>query len=83
MMTISRDDLVTATGGVNHGGAGSTSAQYKEICLTPNRARAREQYDELVQQRIKNSSEVPGVKMRVLLPMAHLCHWPVPPPPTR
>ena len=83
MMTISRDQLVTATGGVTHGAPGSTNAQYREMCLTPTPARARQQYDILVGQRIKDSSEVDGVKMRVLTPIARLCHWPAPPPAVR
>ena len=75
-MTISTNDLKVVTGGVNHGGAGSRSAQYKEMCLTPDRATAKSQYDWMRAHEIPDASEAPGVKKRVVDAIGNLCGWP-------
>jgi hypothetical protein len=77
-MTISTNDLMSVTGGVTHGGAGSTSAQYKQMCLTPDPKTARTQYDWMVAHKIPDASEAPGVKHRVIQGIGNVCGWPVP-----
>lgn len=75
MMTISISDLTTVTGGVTHGSAGSRNAQYKEMCMTPNRDTARAQYDWMRAHEIPDASEAPGVKHRVVSAIGSLCGW--------
>ena len=75
MTTLATLDLSTVTGGVNHGGAGSRSAQYKEMCTVPDRATARAQYDWMRAHEIPDSSEKPGVKHRVVKAIGDLCGW--------
>ena len=75
MTTLATLDLSTVTGGVSHGGAGSRSAQYKEMCTVPDRATARAQYDWMRAHEIPDSSEKPGVKHRVVKAIGDLCGW--------
>jgi hypothetical protein len=75
MKMISNIDLTTVIGGVTHGGAGSRSAQYKEMCMTPDRKTARAQYDWMRAHEIRDSSEAPGVKHRVVAAIGSLCGW--------
>lgn len=75
MTTLSNLDLEFVLGGVTHGGAGSRSAQYKEMCTVPDAKTAREQYDWMKQHEIPDSSEAPGVKHRVVQAIGNLCGW--------
>ncbi|HEY6038008.1 MAG TPA: hypothetical protein VIV58_27195 [Kofleriaceae bacterium] len=75
-MTITSIDLELVLGGVTHGGAGSRSAQYKEMCLAPDPGTARAQYDWMRAHEIPDSSEAPGVKHRVVKAIGSLCGWP-------
>jgi hypothetical protein len=75
MMTIPNDELTAVSGGVNHGSAGSRSAQYKEMCTVPDRATARAQYDWMKAHEIPDASEAPGVKHRVVDSVGKLCGW--------
>lgn len=75
MTTISTNDLTTVTGAVTHGGHGSRSAQYTEMCTTPDRATARAQYDWMLAHEIPDASEAPGVKHRVVKAIGDLCGW--------
>jgi hypothetical protein len=75
MTTISIEDLATTRGGVSHGGAGSRSAQYKEMCTVPDPKTARAQYDWMRAHEIPDSSEQPGVKHRVVQAIGGLCGW--------
>ena len=75
MTTISSNDLTTVTGGVTQGGPGSRTAQYTEMCLKPDRATARAQYDWMRAHEIADASEAPGVKHRVVQAIGNLCGW--------
>ncbi|HUJ58231.1 MAG TPA: bacteriocin [Kofleriaceae bacterium] len=75
MTTISTDELATITGGVTHGAPGSRTAQYNEMCRTPDPATARAQYDWMRAHEIADSSEAPGVKHRVVQAIGNLCGW--------
>jgi len=74
-MTISAIDLDLVLGGVTHGGAGSRSAQYKEMCMAPDPKTARAQFDWMKAHEIPDSSEAPGVKHRVVSAIGNLCGW--------
>ncbi|HEY1817875.1 MAG TPA: hypothetical protein VGG74_36285 [Kofleriaceae bacterium] len=74
-MTISTTDLTTVTGGVTQGAPGSKNAQYKEMCMTPDRATAKSQYDWMRAHEIPDASEAPGVKHRVVQAIGNLCGW--------
>jgi bacteriocin-like protein len=76
MTTISTNELATIAGGVTHGGAGSRSAQYKEMCTAPDPKTARAQYDWMRAHEIPDASEAPGVKHRVVQAIGQLCGWP-------
>jgi hypothetical protein len=75
MITLATIDLSTVTGGVTHGGAGSRSAQFKEMCTVPDRTTARAQYDWMKAHEIPDASEAPGVKHRVVKAVGDLCGW--------
>ena len=75
MMTISNYELTVVTGGVDRGGPGSRSEQYKEMCTMPDRATARAQYDWMRAHEIPDASETPGVKHRVVEAIGNLCGW--------
>jgi hypothetical protein len=75
MTTISTTHLMTVTGGVTHGAAGSRQAQYTEMCTKPDRATARSQYDWMRAHEIPDASEAPGVKHRVVSAIGDLCGW--------
>lgn len=75
MITITTDDLVAVTGGITKAPAGTRSAQYKEMCLTPDPATARKQYDWMRAHEIPDASEAPGVKHRVVEAIGKLCNW--------
>lgn len=74
-MTISAIDLANVLGGVTHGGAGSRSAQYEEMCTAPDPKTARAQYAWMRAHEIPDSSEAPGVKHRVVQAIGNLCGW--------
>ena len=76
MNTITTDDLIAVTGGITRPPAGTHNARYKEMCLTPDRKTAREQYDWLRAHQIPDASEAPGVKRRVVDAIGKLCGWP-------
>jgi hypothetical protein len=75
MITLATNDLSTVTGGVTHGGSGSRSAQFKEMCTVPDRTTARAQYDWMRSHEIPDASEAPGVKHRVVKAIGDLCGW--------
>lgn len=72
MTTLEIDQLSTITGGVR----GQTPAQIRErkqnLCLSPDPAEARRQYDVMVQHMGA------GVWPRTIKAMGNLCGWPVP-----
>ncbi len=74
-MTIAKIDLELVVGGVTHGGPGSRNAQYMEMCVKPDRATARAQYDWMRAHEIPDASEAPGVKHRVVQAIGNLCGW--------
>jgi len=73
MITI--NDLSSVVGGVNHGPAGSRSAQYQNLCTQPG---SRQQFDYMVKHMVPDSSEAPGFKHRVVKSVGDVCGWPVP-----
>ncbi len=75
MTPISHRALAAVTGGVTHGSPGSRSAQYKEMCTTPDAKTARAQYDWMNAHEIPDASEAPGVKHRVVQAIGQLCGW--------
>jgi hypothetical protein len=73
MTTIT--DLSPVIGGVTSGGPGSRSAQFKEMCQTPDPKTARTQFDWMKAHEIPDASEAPGVKHRVVQAIGNLCGW--------
>ncbi len=75
MLAISLDDLTHVTGGITKAPSGTRNQRYKEMCLTPDPATARKQYEWLKEHQIPDSSEAPGVKRRVVEGIGNLCGW--------
>jgi len=75
MITLESTALATVTGGLTQGPSGSRNAQYREVCLAPDPATARAQYEWMRGHETPDSSEVPGVKHRVVDAIGKLCGW--------
>ncbi len=79
MTTIDRNLLAGVSGGFARGQSPDQLRQRKrELCGTPTPARAREQYNWMLQHMVPDTSEAPGIKQRAVKHVAQTCGWPFP-----
>jgi len=83
MTTIDLDILPAVCGGYARGQSPDQLRERKrELCTTPTPARAREQYDWMLQHMVPDSSEATGIKQRAVKHIAQTCGWPFPASPS-
>lgn len=79
MTILELDVLVGVCGGAERGQSADQLRQRRhELCATPTPARAREQYDWMLQHMVPDTSEAPGIKQRAVKHVAQTCGWPFP-----